>query len=733
MRAIGMYFSNRINKKVIVILATELVMIVALMAIYIQKRNNCMIYSFPLDSWSSRTISYDSGWHADESLWKDGLTELGANDDLLYGGYMNLPKGEYIVAVDYECDNNQEFYINCFENNNYIDAEVMRLPYTNTSVRNHFRVLKDLENVEVRIKYNGHGYIDISGITVASSAILWVRLLICVFLVSLIVDICIFTFPLLKTRRVCIEKTNLYISRISVLLVFLVNIIFLYTHWTHIDNDMASNMIAATHANKQRAFLILDDWFGSTGATIVGQITEFRLGALFCPNNWRLARMISIGATLLILICVCLYTLIKAEIIKREFAGYAAAIIIMPFGVWNLWLVSFGGFYLSYFVVEFVLFYIAWRFVRFEKVDLKTTLVGILCVIYIMYSSFSGTSTLAFVFFPFCSAALITAFFRIHNKQDELCKESASLRLIISAISIMGIAMLNFIVYVTLIESRYGVIDSSSRIWLYRVDLTKLIDSLSAFFSLFGYQNVIESYFAKTKLTHNLFSLGGIMSAVGIFISGLVVFSAIRLVKKYSRLTIMQQMVVSMFWSCFIFYVLLFSLTEQFEYNFSNYHWTPIVPMAIAVLIIEIETEEFRYEATRGIAFFMVTMMFLGTSVATMDQYSRAPIFTTTNLFDAAHYLEDREYTQGFGTFDYCNVITEFSNGNIEMWEICGVDSLEIREWLQKKSHKRLPEGKVFMMIGPNEINDGCPYINDDMSNVIYKDSQGLTIIEMDL
>lgn len=79
-----------------------------------------------------------------------------------------------------------------------------------------------------------------------------------------------------------------------------------------------------------------------------------------------------------------------------------------------------------------------------------------------------------------------------------------------------------------------------------------------------------------------------------------------------------------------------------------------------------------------------------------------------------ANYLEDEEITSGYATFWNANVLTELSNGKIEVWSwrapydndgrirMESVD--DIYEWLQVKDHKiEKPKGKVFVLLSEKE------------------------------
>ena len=81
---------------------------------------------------------------------------------------------------------------------------------------------------------------------------------------------------------------------------------------------------------------------------------------------------------------------------------------------------------------------------------------------------------------------------------------------------------------------------------------------------------------------------------------------------------------------------------------------------------------------------------------------------------EAMNVLYDNEIMNGYATFWNANVLTELSNGKIEVWS-WGVESSdefrnmtspdEIYEWLQLKDHKKERlEGKVFILLSNAEI-----------------------------
>lgn len=83
--------------------------------------------------------------------------------------------------------------------------------------------------------------------------------------------------------------------------------------------------------------------------------------------------------------------------------------------------------------------------------------------------------------------------------------------------------------------------------------------------------------------------------------------------------------------------------------------------------------------------------------------------------------LEEEGYVQGYATFWNANVMTELSNGKIEMWALPdSLSSYEVYPWLQKKEHQQAgPNGRYFVMFSEEEL--GSP-LWEEMSDeqIIY-------------
>ena len=100
----------------------------------------------------------------------------------------------------------------------------------------------------------------------------------------------------------------------------------------------------------------------------------------------------------------------------------------------------------------------------------------------------------------------------------------------------------------------------------------------------------------------------------------------------------------------------------------------------------------------------------------------------TRALREAVQFLAESDYTEGYASFWLGNLITELSNGAVDMWVWSehGLAELQdpddIGRWLQSKAHDDPPAaGKVFILLSANEAYY-CPFTqNFTEGNVIFR------------
>lgn len=145
-----------------------------------------------ITDWSSRTASYDNGWACTPD--KSGGATEESPIDFIFGPYMQIPQGTYTVTIEYENDNKQKCVIRASgENNNYIKtSEIVLNPHYN-KISCDFEITKDINNLEIVVKYTGNGNINIKNIEVVENNNNIFKAILILLTIFCVGDLCLFT------------------------------------------------------------------------------------------------------------------------------------------------------------------------------------------------------------------------------------------------------------------------------------------------------------------------------------------------------------------------------------------------------------------------------------------------------------------------------------------------------------------------------------------------------------
>ena len=259
---------------------------------------------------------------------------------------------------------------------------------------------------------------------------------------------------------------------------------------------------------------------------------------------------------------------------------------------------------------------------------------------------------------------------------------------------------------------------SNDRNWS-GLDLSMALKKLANFLSLFGYPGggIMNDGIP-------LFSLRGILGALGLVTAGAILFSLVRLLCRWKELDPVQRVAPLLLVSMLLVQGAIFSFTGGGSN--AEAHWLTVVPLVFPVLQIEGETEHFRLPFSRRMTALAFCFCFVGTSVASSLQYFSGGYPLSPHLEEVCDWLTEQGYTRGCATFWNGNVMTEWSSGQIEVWVVNDFNTMEPYEWLQKTSHATLPEEPVFLLTTMEELhNMGLSQLYW-WSKVVYEDGEDI-------
>ena len=482
-----------------------------------------------------------------------------------------------------------------------------------------------------------------------------------------------------------------------------------------VDSDLASEMILSDLLNKEGT-IISHNWFYSTELKVVNLQWFYRLGLLIFPNDWHLARTFGMAITLALFAAAMLF-FVKCAGLGR--AGlWMVGTLLWPFGQHYLVYAIYGGYYLVYTFFYMLVLALVLRSLNADKKH--CALQWVLACVITAVAGMNGVKQLMVFHAPLCLAAAILLVLALHScgKTDwkaalDACRKEV--RLLVASLVTAVAAAAGYFVSNAVLSRMYDFKSYNFIVWNRDEDWFTLDRILMDFFHEFGYEN-----------GSGVFHFGGIAAAVGLLLGCWMFFCIVRLLLRLDKLErndkLLVLLLVAMLAVCGVAYT--------YFHEYYLYFWLMNMPVAIAVMAVEIKTEDFHILGARQLLGVGLAACFTLCAVSTVRQEQEHPYLAHKGLNTAAEWLVDNGYTQGYSTFWNGNAMTELTSGKLEVWTLQSLDRDDVPNWLQPKSHLTTDPEHPFLLIdtetdGPAEnaklIQYGdCTEVYNDGRYVIY-------------
>lgn len=482
-----------------------------------------------------------------------------------------------------------------------------------------------------------------------------------------------------------------------------------------VDSDLASEMILSDLLNKEGT-IISHNWFYSTELKVVNLQWFYRLGLLIFPNDWHLARTFGMAITLALFAAAMLF-FVKCAGLGR--AGlWMVGTLLWPFGQHYLVYAIYGGYYLVYTFFYMLVLALVLRSLNADKKHCALQW-ALACVITAV-AGMNGVKQLMVFHAPLCLAAAILLVLALHscgktNWKAALDACRKEVRLLAASLVTAVAAAAGYFVSNAVLSRMYDFKSYNFIVWNRDEDWFTLDRILMDFFHEFGYEN-----------GSGVFHFGGIAAAVGLLLGCWMFFCIVRLLLRLDKLErndkLLVLLLVAMLAVCGVAYT--------YFHEYYLYFWLMNMPVAIAVMAVEIKTEDFHILGARQLLGVGLAACFTLCAVSTVRQEQEHPYLAHKGLNTAAEWLVDNGYTQGYSTFWNGNAMTELTSGKLEVWTLQSLDRDDVPNWLQPKSHLTTDPEHPFLLIdtetdGPAEnaklIQYGdCTEVYNDGRYVIY-------------
>ena len=460
----------------------------------------------------------------------------------------------------------------------------------------------------------------------------------------------------------------------------------------NLDSDMSSEFVLAQLLNEEGR-LITDSWYYSTEIRLVSPLPVYQLTlALF--GSWHTARTVSI-AILLVLMALSLLYLAKGVGCSVSSALLCASALILPVTRYHANLFVFGGCYTVWVTMTFLLVGLVLRTDRGRvREPVLILLLGFAC-------GMGGVRMLMICAAPLLAACVLMFYLSLRGC-DSLRAVAArpASRIAMGGVLAAAAIFAGYLVNAKVLAQHYhfknyGVTS------LLPLDMNQLGNHIVLLFRFLGY-----------RLGSVLFSRDGIASmlAVALPIVGMIAVAIL-----LGREPTARERTLALFIPIALAMgILINTLTIQENHLIPTIvcYYIPAVLLTIFAVFWALDRLSGGLKALCIPPMLVLVCAFLISN----SVYRRTDVVTEpTEYEELVSLLREEGCTQGYATFWDSNVLTELSDGEIEVFCVSGWEELGIYEWLQRTDHvERRPQGRIFAICRAGDFESGVPGFDEE-------------------
>ncbi len=513
------------------------------------------------------------------------------------------------------------------------------------------------------------------------------------------------------------KQKFLILSGIIFLIAFICSVCFIKSRIAFLLNsDDASELILGQLLANENS-LLSKSWYYSTELRVVNtQIFYAFFFKIF--HNWHRVRIASY-CCLYIVMTAAYYFACKFLQIKRYFL-ITAALLMIPFSEGYFLFVLKGAYYIPHIAITFFTLGLCEAYVAEEKEKRKKGYL-LAALLSSVLACMGGARQVIILYLPLLFASLILLKTGISiEKEKVICKLEDGDRkyILFSLVSFAG-AAIGYLINTKLLSQIYSF-QQWDEISFTGFDLSKLSMLIAGFLSSYGYRSEIIS---GVSLLTNFLSLCWF---------SLTFYSCFHLLKNKKKANPAHYRIALFTAAAFLIFILLYLFTD---FGYHNRYNLPIIILSIPMIAIFFQNTGLKKQITDIAITIFVLLFALSGFLFCKEEYK---VDKTAELRNIVAALENENYTEGYGTFWLSNVLTELSNGDIEVWhwqssesdghiDIESIDATD--DWLQLKSHADShPEGKLFLLFSKAEWENNSWTGKLSTEHIIYQSDECIAI-----
>ena len=501
-----------------------------------------------------------------------------------------------------------------------------------------------------------------------------------------------------------------------------------------IDSDMAAEMIFSKLLAEEGNLIATSNWYYSTEFRVL--YTQLLMGPLHhIFSNWHVIRVIT-NVVFYGLMLAGFFFVCKPLNIRKRNVLLCALALFVPVSEAVMTHLQMGNTYMSHVILSFVTFGLFLRLCDREQKKRRgryivyALLFAALCVIL----GISGVRYLLDLLVPMVLAALLLvvrshSFFTFRNEPTKenaisLLKTEQIQYLFVSAGAFIcgGIGYLVNALFISKMY-QFQTYDTTNFIKIHEgVFWDRVQNALGELLQMFGYIENKAFLSLRGIITILAFVMIGVLGFVWVKCLGYSKEKNTALVEpaeqNHRRITVLFAGV------SFALHLFVFIFTTS---TMVDRYFIPIAIFFLLTLAIYMEWEELAFDR-------VLVCLILGGSLALAGVKTYYSFITNDKneaRYEMAEHLVQEGYTFGYASYWNSNIMTEVSNGQLEMANLWSMESLGDFKWSSKVSSYEPKEGKIFLIVGADELTYAEAYGMLEQQEIIYE-NESFTVLHFD-
>ena len=477
-------------------------------------------------------------------------------------------------------------------------------------------------------------------------------------------------------------------------LLLLLNILA-HDHW--LDSDMAAEMIFSKQLAEGGHFFATPDWYYSTEFRFL--YTHWIMGPLFhILGSWHVIRALTNVVTYALVLAAYVYFMRPFQV-KGSLVAASAALLFLPFSETMMTHMVMGNTYLFHVLIVYLFFGLYMRLAGTMK---GNRVVRLIC--YLVLALICGVSGVRYLLALQCPLVLASFVFAMRsaefqNLRKELREDnwktqwsalarSSSMKYVrYSLLGAVG-SVAGYAINVLYVSRQYvfQTYEATNFIAVYQgVLMERLQNALGSLLMLFGYIP-----------DRGVLSLRGLVTLIALVLLTVFVYCSVQAGKagKGQRLFVTLFLYVSFGLNLFVF---LFTTSTMVP----RYYLT-IFTFVLPVLCFYMEKEE-RYFDRLAVTILLVFCVGIATGKTVL---SYVTVDKNADRRNVAQALEEQGLQFGYATYWNANIITELTDGKVEIANVLDGIRLDAFKWSSPMQYytDNYAAGRVFLLLSAEEL-----------------------------